>query len=221
MKLPAIPINSILFFIAINFICLNELRAQAYVSDGLSQWIIDKESGCKSYNAKPKVGETITWKGSCREGYIDGVGRLEWRISGNITEISEGYFVMGRHHGFGSREWPDKGARFVGQIDNGLFHGDGKYYFKDGRSYDGQFKFGKFDGRGVLYAANGKVIKSGSWRDGQFLDLNSDKKGSGISSSNNQSDINRISERCKQLGVETNTKDYDLCLKSLRRIDKP
>jgi len=221
MKSPPLFVNPILIFVLIAFICLSELNAQGYVSDGVSKWIVDKESGCKSYNAKPKVGETILWKGFCKDGYIHGSGRLEWRINGGVTEISEGNFVMGRQHGSGSREWPTKGSRFIGQIDNGRFHGDGKYYFNDGRFYDGQFKFGKFEGRGVLYAGDGKVIKSGLWREGQFLESISDIKKPANSLSNNQLEFNRIAEKCKQLGIDPNTKDYELCLKSLRKIDKP
>ena len=39
---------------------------------------------------------------------------------------------------------------------------------EDGRKFDGEFKFGKMDGYGIKYKANGKKEKTGTWFEGKF-----------------------------------------------------
>ena len=41
------------------------------------------------------------------------------------------------------------GARYVGQVVNGIREGKGILYFKDGDRYEGDFKNGKREGRGI------------------------------------------------------------------------
>lgn len=44
-------------------------------------WIYD-QNGCKHYNPKPTDNETITWTGSCEDGYGDGYGTMTWYKDG-------------------------------------------------------------------------------------------------------------------------------------------
>lgn len=47
-----------------------------------------------------------------------------------------------------------KGCRYEGEVDKtGKPHGNGTWACQDGRSYEGQFKNGRFDGKGT-YTAN-------------------------------------------------------------------
>ena len=45
-------------------------------------------------------------------------------------------------------ELPD-GARYVGEIEGGAFHGHGVMTFASGARYEGEFRGGRFHGAGV------------------------------------------------------------------------
>ena len=47
-------------------------------------------------------------------------------------------------------------------------HGQGKYYYKDGGIYDGNWKEGMIHGFGTLYYRNGKVAYQGEWKQEMF-----------------------------------------------------
>lgn len=47
-------------------------------------------------------------------------------------------------------------------------HGKGKFYYKEGSYYDGNWKANKMDGYGVLYYPNGSVAYEGEWREDEF-----------------------------------------------------
>ena len=59
---------------------------------------------------------------------------------------------------------PD-GSVFVGEIENGLFNGDGTYVQRDGTSYSGGFRDGLFNGPGVYVSYQGNAYL-GVFRDG-------------------------------------------------------
>lgn len=40
-------------------------------------WIVDAK-GCKVWNAHPLGDESVAWSGSCKDGYADGPGVLQW-----------------------------------------------------------------------------------------------------------------------------------------------
>jgi hypothetical protein len=44
-------------------------------------------------------------------------------------------------------------------------HGKGKFEWKDGRVYIGDYRYGKKDGSGTFYWPNGSYY-AGEWRDG-------------------------------------------------------
>jgi hypothetical protein len=45
--------------------------------------------------------------------------------------------------------------RYVGEIQNGQFHGQGTYFFSNGNEYEGAFHEGKYHGKGVFKFARG------------------------------------------------------------------
>ena len=49
----------------------------------------------------------------------------------------------------------ENGAKYVGQLQNGLFDGSGKMTWPDGSSYDGRWANGKYHGDGTYIYANG------------------------------------------------------------------
>ena len=250
--------------------------AQSYVSDGTSNWITDRSSGCTSFNQSPKIGETIVWQGGCLNSLIDGPGRLEWYVNGSLTQVSIGIFSKGKHHGHGSMTSYEQGvqkSKYEGGWSNGYRSGFGVYEYANGGIYSGNFKNGernelgsykfkngdeylgewvngkregvavillsngsKFigeyrsdlrNGEGILYDSYGKVVNEGIWLDGKFSKRQGVSK-SLIEKSNlitskllnkkkngeNFGDVKH--SKCISLGIEKNTKDFDLCLKSLR-----
>ena len=61
---------------------------------------------------------------------------------------------------------PD-GSVFVGEIEHGLFNGDGTYVQRDGTSYSGGFRDGLFAGPGVYVSYEGNAYL-GKFRDGEL-----------------------------------------------------
>jgi len=53
--------------------------------------------------------------------------------------------------------------RYVGEIQNGQFHGQGVYKFASGERYEGEFRNGKFHGHGVYRWAGGLRFE-GTWQ---------------------------------------------------------
>ena len=61
--------------------------------------------GCKVLNPHPTPGETIRWTGGCKDGFVEGMGALEWQRGGKTYERDEGQWVGGRQIS-GSQVWP-------------------------------------------------------------------------------------------------------------------
>ena len=59
---------------------------------------------------------------------------------------------------------------YIGEVVDGLFHGQGKKLFDDGRKFNGEFKHGIEEGYGELYDANGVLLQSGLWVNGKCLE---------------------------------------------------
>ena len=57
--------------------------------------------------------------------------------------------------------------RYVGEIQNGQFHGQGAYFFSNGNEYEGAFHDGRYHGQGVFKFASGERYE-GEFRDGKF-----------------------------------------------------
>ena len=57
-------------------------------------------------------------------------------------------------------------GKYVGELKDGLKHGQGTYTFADGTKYVGGFKNGKYHGRATVTLADGTVIK-GIWKKGK------------------------------------------------------
>lgn len=65
-------------------------------------------------------------------------------------------------NGWHFKRW-DSGIRYVGEWEDGLPHGKGKYYGIDGGSYEGDWARGVIHGKGTFLFANGDTY-SGQWR---------------------------------------------------------
>jgi len=68
-------------------------------------------------------------------------------------------------HGVGSLWWAD-GDRYEGFWKNGLYEGEGMYYFGNGMKHYGFFKDGEVNGLGVRYYSE-KGLYFGDWKNGK------------------------------------------------------
>jgi len=116
----------------------------------------------------------------------------------HMTETAsryEGEWVNDKFEGFGTYRYHN-GAKYVGQFSNNRRNGHGTFTFKDGATYVGGFKddlrtgMGTFtypngvkfvgvfrddkrNGQGIEYGADGKVLRSGVWKD-DLLEIGKD-----------------------------------------------
>lgn len=67
------------------------------------------------------------------------------------------------------------GDKYIGEFKSGRFSGRGIYYFlapnqSEGNFFVGEFKDGMYNGLGIEYDKNGVVINSGKWKNSQIED---------------------------------------------------
>ena len=136
-------------------VCLSEAIA--------GDWAVAGD-GCKVWNPHPTSGETIRWNGGCKDGFVEGMGTLEWQRGSKTHERDEGQWRAGRQI-MGSQTWP--GGQYDGQFADSLPNGRGVLILGDAR-YEGLFLNGKPNGKGTLTSASGSF--DGNWADGCFND---------------------------------------------------
>ncbi len=79
-----------------------------------------------------------------------------------------GQVVNEKFHGNGKLTWAD-GSSYDGQWRNGLFHGAGTYIYSSGDQYTGEFNDGKQHGIGTYTYSDGSNIR-GLWQNGRCVD---------------------------------------------------
>eukprot|EP00928_Gymnodinium_smaydae_P063318 TRINITY_DN46942_c0_g1_i1.p1 TRINITY_DN46942_c0_g1~~TRINITY_DN46942_c0_g1_i1.p1 ORF type:complete len:226 (-),score=30.61 TRINITY_DN46942_c0_g1_i1:124-801(-) len=77
----------------------------------------------------------------------------------------QGQLCDGRRHGYGT--WISTMEKYVGEWAVDQRHGDGTQSWKDGRLYIGQFREGRFDGKGKMewHTPEGLMVYEGEYRD--------------------------------------------------------
>ncbi len=107
------------------------------------EWAAD-QNGCKIWNAAPGPDETVTWSGSCKDGYASGKGTVQWFVRGKATSRDSGELREGMYHGRTTHEnlRPDCGKdctkKYVGEfIKNSMRGACGHIWFGDGDEYEG------------------------------------------------------------------------------------
>lgn len=97
------------------------------------------------------------WEANCREGHgqysksgLKIVG--EWKSDEPYEDCTV--------------ELPN-GNKYIGNIVNGKFEGQGTFLYSHGDLYKGSFKNGTFEGRGVLKYLSGEIY-DGQFKEGKF-----------------------------------------------------
>ena len=166
------------------YLCFALLPAHAD-SDDSAHFLADAH-GCKVHNRRPVPGETVTWSGSCQQGFADGPGVVQWlapdgtpgsRLEANFVHgiaqgrgklaaasgtVYQGEFLDGVPHGQGEMQWPN-GDRYVGDWSHGLRTGSGVLTRVGGDRYEGHFDDGRWTGVGTFRTGSGERYE-GEWR---------------------------------------------------------
>ena len=126
-------------------------------------WISDSTTGCRVWNPNPTAQESVSWSGSCKDGFAQGEGVVQWFRNGLPLERNEGSWARGRQVGHGVQVWTT--GRNEGDVRDGMPHGHGVLVLGDAR-YEVEFSDGKPNGAGVL--PNAKGVFEGVWKSGCF-----------------------------------------------------
>ena len=57
--------------------------------------------------------------------------------------------------------------KYIGEVKDGLFHGNATITWADGNKYIGEFKYGIRNGFGIYHSGNGKINEQ-YWENGQY-----------------------------------------------------
>ena len=79
-----------------------------------------------------------------------------------------GEYKDGKRNGAGLYKFSD-GGMYVGQFKEEKREGEGTYTYPNSRKYVGQWESDKMNGAGTLYAADGKILNQGIWKDNNFI----------------------------------------------------
>jgi hypothetical protein len=150
-----------LFGIAMAATCFPPLTHPSFAGD----WISESRTGCRVWNPNPTAKESVSWSGSCKDGFAEGAGEVQWFRNGLPYERDEGEWRRGRQVGHGLQVWPT--GRYEGDVRDGVPHGRGVLSFGEAR-YEGEFSDGKPNGAGTLRSAKG--VLQGTWKRGCFRD---------------------------------------------------
>ena len=151
----------------------------------------ENRTGCKVWNAYPEPGETFTWDGPCKDGFVHGNGILEWFLKGKFKVRYEGLVVAGKREGKATMRYADgdryigdfvasertgkgiyyfsNGNRYEGDFVNGRREGQGVFFFANGERYEGAFQSQRFHGQGKFYDAKGNLTHKGRWESGNYV----------------------------------------------------
>jgi hypothetical protein len=106
-------------------------------------WGTDRRTGCRVWNAVPRLDETVTWSGACGpDGLATGHGVEEFRHRGGTTRY-EGGLRAGKKNGAGTLVWAN-GNRYAGSWRDERAHGSGTYTAASGAYYEGTWDDGCF-----------------------------------------------------------------------------
>jgi len=171
-------------------LCLPQIADAA--SDDNSHWVSDPNSGCALFDASLRLGDAVSWNGSCANGRAEGQGTARFSNNGAQFESFSGNFqggvaidgdvkvswgdgwsydgamVSGRFEGQGVLI-NDKKDRFEGNWKDGKLNGDGSVVHADGSGYEGEWSNDLPNGEGILTRADGSK-REGFFQDGNYME---------------------------------------------------
>ena len=140
---------------------LKEVRVRLSLPKAI--WIKDLISGCKVLNPFPADGEIIKYTGSCKSGFADGEGKVEWFKDGEPNGVSVATWSKGLETGHAIHTWAE--GSFDGNFVNGIRQGPAKVLLNDGSQFIGEYKDGKRYGHGVIFRKDGTRLEGEYFQD--------------------------------------------------------
>jgi hypothetical protein len=145
--------------------------AAALLSCGLSnvsaqeatkgQWL--KDGACALFSADAHPGDTVSWTGSCTDGYAEGLGTATFTREGQPQTFTSKFAHGVIQDGHVVARW-GQGWSYDGDMVGGHFNGFGILITDASDRFEGQWADGKLSGFGVLLRANGERY-AGDWKD--------------------------------------------------------
>ncbi len=188
MKIINLILIKIIFNNTSKAIFVTALIGLSFSSNIFADELIDKNKGCKIFNANPTKNslEEVYWSGPCVNGFAEGIGELQWLLNGEKTDRYEGNMARGKFFGKGKLKLKN-GDEYEGSFKDGMPDGIGEYRYSSGSKYIGEFRSGLFDGNGIFLSANGNEyigsfknskrngagklkLKNGDYFEGNFKD---------------------------------------------------
>jgi hypothetical protein len=120
---------------------------------------------CRVAAPSPAPPQAPTWSGSCKDGFADGKGVLEWRNAKGQSRQLEGTFTAGQVQGEATLRYT-AGTFYTGTFKNNTPDGHGYYRYSEGSQYEGSIRMGKLEGVGEMLWADGDDYK-GEFKDDQ------------------------------------------------------
>lgn len=116
---------------------------------------------CKNGNGSLRTKDNIQYEGGFKKGKFNGFG--DYYDYTNKYSY-KGNWVNGKKNGFGIEEDFNNNTKYEGEWKNNVFHGKGKFTWKDEldlnyEEYDGEWKDGKRTGIGTYKWKNGDAYK--------------------------------------------------------------
>ena len=156
-------------------------------------------------------------KDGFREGLGTHVGKDGFKYKGNYLRgfiDGKGYMILGSNSG------ANVGDKYIGNFKGGKYSGYGKYYFKDGKVWEGNWDgHEKFTGQ--KYAANQfSNYDEEYYTDIQILEsvdtyFMSDNINDIEDDNNNNNNIENAKQQCLEIGFKKNTEGYGECVLEL------
>jgi len=134
--------------------CLIALSMQLGTISAEGSWQAHPSTGCKVWNADPGADMAFTWTGDCKNGYIDGVGTLQWYEKGVPGDKYVDQYLRGKAHGRGVFTWTFPSARYEGDFLDGQRSGKGVQFFANGDRYEGDWRNDFPNGKGLYIWIN-------------------------------------------------------------------
>ena len=129
--------------------------------DSKGQWL--KDGDCFLFSTDAHPGDTVSWTGSCVEGYAEGLGTATFTHDGQPQVFTASFSHGVIPDGHVISRW-GAGWSYDGETVAGRFNGAGILITDASDRFEGQWTDGKLNGFGVLRRANGELY-SGDWKD--------------------------------------------------------
>jgi len=130
-------------------------------SNSGGQWL--KDGACSLFSSVAVPGDTVSWTGTCVDGYAEGLGTATFSHEGQTQSFTANFVHGVIPDGHVITRW-GQGWSYDGETLGGRFNGPGILTTDHSDRFDGLWNDGKMNGFGVLLRANGERYV-GDWKD--------------------------------------------------------